>query len=202
MFQLPHNGTIFSDSMVHRLSKWHKVRNRNSNFKIESRIRTSKLKFELLNQCLPFNLLHVDCNFTVPSRKFIKTDNDRVFVYTCINWFYSYTNYIETKLEEDYSIASFQQWIEKSNKVSPSLKTFTGTYWEKGFKPLLSKLCQRHFQDIYSGNLAANSSAELENTALKKDTMGPRPNQSIDTSHEAIWQHEQQKLIRLWTTAL
>jgi hypothetical protein len=180
--------------MVHRLCKWHKVRNQNSNFnfEIESRIRTSKSKFELLNQCLPFNLLQVDRNFNVPSRKFIKTDNDRVFVDTCINWFYSYTNYIETKLEEDYSIASFQQWIAKSNEVSPSLKTYTGTYWEKGFKPLLPKLCQRHFQDIHGGNLAANSFAESENTALKKDTMGPRPNQSIDTSIEAIWQNEQQ----------
>jgi hypothetical protein len=59
----------------------------------------------------------VDRNVTVPSRKFIKTDKDRVFVYMQINWFYSFTNYIETKLEEDYSIASFQQWIAKSNEV-------------------------------------------------------------------------------------
>jgi hypothetical protein len=79
-------------------------------------------------------------------------------------------------LEEDYSIASFQQWIAKSNEVPPSLKTFTGNYGEKGFKPLLPKLCQRHFQDIYGGNLAANSFTESKNTALKKDTMGPRPN--------------------------
>jgi hypothetical protein len=49
----------------------------------------------------------------------MKTDNDRVFVDMCINWFYSYTNYIKTKLEEDYSIASFQQWIAKSNEVPP-----------------------------------------------------------------------------------
>jgi hypothetical protein len=113
--------------------------NSNSNFKIKIRIQTSKSKFDLLNQCLPFNLLQVDRNFTVPSRKFIKTDNDRVFVYTCINWFYSYTNYIETKLEENYSIASFQQWITKSNKVSPSLKTtFTRTYLGKGFQASLA----------------------------------------------------------------
>jgi hypothetical protein len=39
----------------------------------------------------------------------------------------------------------------------------------KGFKLLLlPKLCQRHFQDKYGGNLAANSFAESENTALKK----------------------------------
>jgi hypothetical protein len=168
---------------------------------MESRIRTSKLKYELLNQCLPFNLLQVGRNFTVPLRKLKKTDNDRVLC-ICINWFYSYMNYMEIQLEEDHSIASFQQWIVKGNEVSPSLKTFTGTFWENGFQPLLPKLCQRHFQDIYGGNLAANSFAESENTALKKDTMGPRPNQSIDTSHEAIWQHEQQRLVRLWTTAL
>jgi hypothetical protein len=145
----------------------------------------------------------VDKNFTVPSRKFLKTDNDRVFVYTCINWFYSFTNYLETKLEEDYSIASFQQWIAKSKEVPPSLKSFTQTYWEKGFKPLLPKLCQRNFQDIYGGDLAANSFTESENAALKKNTMGPaRPNQSIDTSHEGIWKDEQQRLARLLTTAL
>jgi hypothetical protein len=55
---------------------------------------------------------------------------------------------------------------------------------------------------IYGGNLAANLFTESENAALKKDTMGPRPNQSIDRSHEAIWKHEQQQLARLWTTAL
>jgi hypothetical protein len=113
----------------------------------------------------------VDWNFTVSSRKFIKTDNGRVFVvYTCINWFYSFTNSIETKLEEDYSIASFQQWTAKSNEVLPSLKTITKTYWEKGFKPLLPKLCQPHFQDIYvGGDLAEkNSFTELENAAPKK----------------------------------
>jgi hypothetical protein len=32
--------------------------------------------------------------------------------------------------------------------------------------------------------------------------MGPRPNQSIDRSHEAIWKHEQRRLARLRTTAL
>jgi hypothetical protein len=132
-------------------------------------------------------LLQVDRNYTVPSKKFIETDNDRVFVYACINWFYSFTNHIETKLEEDYSIASFQQWIANSTEVSLSLKTFTQTYWEKDFKPLvLPKLCRCHFQDIYSGDLAANSFTESENAALKKDNMGPRPNQSIDRSHEAI----------------
>jgi methionine salvage enolase-phosphatase E1 len=79
----------------------------------------------------------VDRNFSVPARKFIASDNDRVFVSTCINWFYSFTNYMETKLEEDYSIAAFQQWIAKSTEVSPPLKAFAQTFWEKGFKPLL-----------------------------------------------------------------
>jgi hypothetical protein len=138
----------------------------------------------------------------VPSRKFIETQNDREFVSTCINWFYSFTNYIENKLEEDYSIASFQQWMANSTEVSPSLQTFTQTYWEKGFKPLLPKLCQRHFQEIYGGDLGANSFTESENAALKKDTMGPRPNQSIDTSHGAINGHEKGRLVRLRTKAL
>ena len=49
---------IFSNRMVHRLCKWHKVRNyefelrirkSNSNYAFENRIRTSK--FKLLNQC-------------------------------------------------------------------------------------------------------------------------------------------------------
>ena len=127
---------------------------------------------------LPFNFFQVDRNFTVPSRKFIRTNNDKVFVARCINWFYSFTNYIETKLEEDYSIACFEQWIAMSTGVNGSLKTFTQTYWEKGFKPVLPKLCQRHFQEIYGGDLAANSFTESENAALKKDAMGPRPAES------------------------
>jgi hypothetical protein len=120
----------------------------------------------------------------------------------CNNWFYSFTNYTESKLEEEYGIASFQQWTVKSTEVSTSLKTFTQTYWEKGFKPRLPKLCQPHFQDKYGGNLAANTFTESESAALKKDNMGPRPNQSMSRSHEAIWKHEQQRLARLLTTTL
>ena len=125
-----------------------------------------------------------------------------MFVARCINWFYSFTNYIETKLEEDYSIACFEQWIAMSTGVNGSLKTFTQTYWEKGFKPVLPKLCQRHFQEIYGGDLAANSFTESENAALKKDAMGPRPNQSIDRSHDAIAKHELRRLSKLRRTAL
>ena len=102
----------------------------------------------------------------------------------CINWFYnSFTNYyyIETKLEEDYSIASLEHWVPNSIEVLPFLKTFTQSYWEKDFSSLsLPKLCpEHHFQDIYGGDLAANFFTGSENAALKKDTMGLRPNQSI-----------------------
>jgi hypothetical protein len=44
--QVSKESSIFSDKMVHRLCKWHKVRNRKSNSKIRY------LKFEFLNQCL------------------------------------------------------------------------------------------------------------------------------------------------------
>jgi hypothetical protein len=50
--------------------------------------------------------------------------------------------------------------------------------------------------------LAANSFTESENAALKKDTMGPMPNQSIDRSHEAITQHEVRRLEKLRRGAL
>jgi hypothetical protein len=44
---------------------------------------------------------------------------------------------------------------------------------------------------MHGGDLAANSFGESENAALKKDTMGSRPNQSIDRSHDSISKHEE-----------
>jgi hypothetical protein len=97
----------------------------------------------------------------------------------------------------------FNNGLQRATRCRlPSRQPSHGLIWEKGSKPLLPKLRQRHFQDIYGGNLAANSFTESKNSALNKDTMGPRPNQSIDTSHEGIWQHEQQRLVKLWTTTL
>jgi hypothetical protein len=98
------------------------IRMQNSKFQFKN----SKSNFELLTSVVTFILLQVDRNVAVPSRKFVESDHDRVFVAACICWFCSFANYVKNKLEEDCSIASFQPWwLANITDVLPKLIPFT-----------------------------------------------------------------------------
>jgi hypothetical protein len=199
--------TFFAE-LFHQLCKWHKVSFEvqillskfKFKFKLHIRSSNSNSKYELLTLGCP-RFPQVDHNYIFPLKKHVVTDSDREFVRACIDWFCSFTNYVETKLEEDCSIASLEQWIVGA-EVTPALKTFAQTYWQKGLKPLLTRLCQHHFQHVYCSNLAANSFTDSDNAALKGDKSGPRPNESIDRSHNAILNHEERQMAGLRTRAL
>jgi len=50
--------------------------------------------------------------------------------------------------------------------------------------------------------LKTNSLSESENSAMKRDTMGPRPNMGIDRSQKAIEAHESRRLTKMGTNAI
>lgn len=58
----------------------------------------------------------------------------------------------------------------------------------------MDKLGQCYFQHFYCGDLGSNAIAEQENSALKRDCMGPQSNSGIDQSVKATLQHENKRL--------
>ena len=66
--------------------------------------------------------------------------------------------------------------------VTLSLLKFTKTFLTKSFFPNLPLLCNRHFMHLPYGHTAANSFSESENASLKRSSLGPKPNDSLDRS--------------------
>lgn len=100
----------------------------------------------------------------------------------------------ETQAEMRYSFKALDKWLRQQVGVSDNLREFTEDYLEKSFMDKKHKLCQCFFQDIYGGNLGSNSISEQENSALKRDCMGPRPNSGIDRTVIETSGHERRRL--------
>jgi hypothetical protein len=71
----------------------------------------------------------------------------------------------------------------------------------QNYKPQIHLLCQCYFLGTYGGYLKANSFTESENSAVKRDPMGPKPNMGIDRSQQAIQAHETKRIVELATKA-
>jgi hypothetical protein len=67
---------------------------------------------------------------------------------------------------------------------------------------MLHLLSQYRFSGTYGGYLKVNSLSESENSALKRDPMGPRPNMAIDRAQIATEHHERRRLSGLANTAM
>ena len=94
----------------------------------------------------------------------------------------------------EYSLKALDNWLVQQSSVSTALHTFTQDYFEKSFKAKIDKLCQCYFQHLPGGNLSSNSISEQENSALKRDSMGPRPNSGIDRAVQSTTAHEERRL--------
>lgn len=142
------------------------------------------------NQHMP--LPQINQNYEIKAKGF--NDTDRTYIMTFVKWLYSICGECETKTELDYSLNALDCWLVEQKNVSSSLREFTADYLEKSFKTQSHKLCQCYFQHLYGGNLGSNSISEQENSALKRDHMGPRPNSGIDRSLIATTSHETRRL--------
>ena len=130
-------------------------------------------------------------------KQFRKTEVDHDYVHIFIKWLYSICEQCETPSEMDYSLKSLDNWLVQQSSVSTPLRNFTEDYLEKSFKAQIDKLCQCYFQHLPGGNLSSNSISEQENSALKRDCMGPQPNSGIDQSIKATTGHGERRLQHL-----
>ena len=137
----------------------------------------------------------VDRGYILKVRGKKKTTNDVMFVDDCRDWFYSFTTDIDTERKEIMHIKNFELWLRQQKQhVSKKLFKFTTTFWQKIFKYNLHKLCFRHYKSRPGGDERSTSFTESANSALKRDTMGPAPNQPLDRSQAAIADHKQRRI--------
>jgi hypothetical protein len=151
-----------------------------------------------------FGCLQVDRNYLKKVKPFVKVYADAVFHLWVKEWFYSFADYIETKHEEEYSLAKLQCYINNARtagKVSKQLIQFTETYL-KDFIADLASLCLRQYIDVYCGSVNENCFTESENAILKKNPCGPKANNKLNTSVDATITHTQERYNRLVKAAL
>jgi hypothetical protein len=148
------------------------------------------------------SLSQINRNYETKVRSMRKNSTDKIYTKTFVKWLYSICGECETPAELAYSLKGLDHWLVQQQDISINLREFTANYLEKSFKPQTHKLCQCYFQHLYGGNLGSNSISEQENSALKQDHMGPRPNSGIDRSLIATTRHETRRLKELRRTGL
>lgn len=133
-----------------------------------------------------------------------KSDVDKTFQQHMINWFYHFTDSIETEAQEKDSLAKLDLYIdevEKEGKVTPGLITATKTFLDESFTPVLRLLCFREYMYIYCGDVNENCFTESDNASLKGDSMGPAANSKLYNSADAIIQHTGRRTDKLQSKA-
>lgn len=133
-----------------------------------------------------------------------KKPREKDFQSKIVNWLYSFTNDIETEEQEKDSLEQLSMFIDVSEEegVNRSLVTATRKFIRESFKPYLPLLCQRHFNDIYCGNVNENCFTESDNASMKKDSMGPEANSQLHISTSAIVGHTERRTGKLEREAL
>ena len=81
------------------------------------------------------------------------------------------------------------QWLSTSG-CSRQLIVAAETFWREKLEDQLDEFVHYKFMNTYGGWVCTTSFQESENSALKRDTMGPKPNMSIDRAQTAIAAHE------------
>jgi hypothetical protein len=133
----------------------------------------------------------------------VKSNADQIFHLWVKDWFYSFANYIETKQEEEYSLAKLQLYINNARKgkhVSPNVLAFTEEYL-KNFIADLSSMCLRQYIDVFCGAVDHNCFTESENSSLKRNASGPKANNKLNTSVDATVTHTEERYQKLQTRA-
>jgi hypothetical protein len=146
----------------------------------------------------------VDRNYATKTKPFVKVYSDVVFHLWVKQWFYSFADYVETKQEEEYSLAKLQRYINNARtagKVSKHLIQFTDAYL-RDFIADLASLCLPQYVDVFCGSVNENCFTESENSCLKNNPCGPKANNKLNTSVDATITHTQERYNKLERTAL
>ena len=77
----------------------------------------------------------------------------------------------------------------KSNQINPSLIIFTKKHITGSFSPKMKHLCFRHCMRMRMGHADNNCFNESENSALARDTAGPKSSNKLHVAADATTSH-------------
>ena len=101
-----------------------------------------------------------------------QSDADYAFIEEMRDWYYSFTNYIESEDEENDSLQKLKDVIafeRTQSKVSKALLDWTLEFLTTKFVHRLPLLCKRNYLFSYNGHVADNCFTESENSRLVRD---------------------------------
>lgn len=202
----------YGERARHRLCKWHKVclaRMRVSHFCANAQSPIAQTRSMCLTASLfSFIVLsQVDRNYLLKVSQY-KSEAEKKFISEVKDWLYSFTNYIETKWEEEDSLNKLFAMIEaerENSDIKNELLDFTAAYVTQKFKPQLGRLCNRHYKYNFFGWVADTCFVESENSATARDPLGPKPNHRLHVAGDAMVEHTDarfRKIIKAAKTAL
>lgn len=133
-------------------------------------------------------------------KSYVKTQKDRQFSLTVIQWLWHFVKHIEYR---DQEVDSYRKLIDfvtiaaKDTEFSYGLVSNTEKFLRESYYPYMNFLSQRNYHATYCGNVCENSWVESDNAALKKDPQRPRPNSKLHISTHAIINHTDKRLSNL-----
>jgi hypothetical protein len=137
-----------------------------------------------------------DRNFRVKVVKHCESAHDHFVLKIIVKWLFSICKTLESQHEVVTSKNLMFQWLSTS-ACARALIVATETFWKEKLENQLNEFVHYKFMETYGGWVCTTSFQESENSTLKRDTMGPKPNMSIDRAVTAITRHEGRRTTKL-----
>ena len=138
----------------------------------------------------------MNMNHTIKCNNMCLKDCDFQFQEHMIKFLCSFCRVIESQEEEEDSIKNLQAYVDiksKENSASNNLILLTRNCMLGSFLPQLHRLCFRHCKNQKAGFIDNNFFSESENSALSRDSLGPRSNHKLHVSCDTIMQNSKKR---------
>jgi hypothetical protein len=115
---------------------------------------------------------------------------------TFVRWLYSFCDSVETREEVDVSSKMMMDWLTTSG-ASQDFIVYATKFWTKSFEFQIEYLLHLNYMYVRGGQCGATSFVESDNSALKRDHCGPKPNFTMERAQGSTMQHESRRLTQL-----
>ena len=131
-------------------------------------------------------------------------NEDESFLKNCVDWFYSFTDSIESEFEENDSLQKLEKSIAiaKEKDTNHRLITKTLLYLEKSFKKTLHMFSSRHYKHLFCGDVSDNCWMESDNSSMKRLWKGPKPQNDLHISQRNIMSFGEERIMNRNSNAM
>lgn len=149
-----------------------------------------------ITQSILLLCLQVNRNYTNKTKSLCKSAIDNLFQSCIISFLYYFCEQVESGAEEEDSMQKLLACINtmaKNDCINQQLILKTRIYLLGSFYPSLDRLCFRHYMHLGMGFIDNNCFTESENSALSRDTSGPKSNHKLHVAGDAIMMHTKKR---------